>query len=95
MKKLPALTKPRKPPTRHRDKKPATSPKAPIRSQNLLDHSFDPETGQLTVTFAGGRRYRYAGIDADLFANFEGADSKSKFLSRSIIGKFDCNKIDD
>lgn len=57
------------------------------RRQNISASSYDPETGQLYVTFHNGRRYRYDAVSSDLAAEFEGAQSRGGFLHKHIIGK--------
>lgn len=88
MKKLP---KPRSLPTKHKAKaRPSTRPG---RHSNILNHEYSPETGHLTVTFHGGRKYRYEGVGKDDAKAFASADSKGAHLHRHIIGKFDCSKL--
>jgi hypothetical protein len=60
---------------------------------NVLDHSYSPETGHLTVTFSGGRQYRYEGIDQKTADGLGSADRKGRFLHSHVIGKFDATKI--
>lgn len=93
MKTLPKPPKPRSLPKKHRAKsKPG---KASTRPTNILSHQYSPETGHLTVTFHGGRQYRYEGVgkaDAEAFAQ---AESKGRHLNAHIIGKFPHSKIGD
>jgi hypothetical protein len=67
--------------------------KARAASTNVLDHSYSPETGHLTVTFSGGRQYRYEGIDQKTADGLGSAESKGRFLHSHVIGKFDATKI--
>jgi hypothetical protein len=55
----------------------------PQRPNHVTDHSYDEETGALTVTFHNGKRYRYDGVDKDLAADFARTGSGS-FLRRNI-----------
>ena len=57
-------------------------PKAPRR--NVASHDYDEETKTLTVTFASGKRYRYAGVPKDVAAGFSGGS----YLRSAIIGKY-------
>lgn len=96
MRKLPAPKKLRsapKPSAKHR--KPPKPSKGRTGRENILSHEYSPETGHLTVTFHGGRRYRYEGVrkeDAEAFAS---AESKGKHLRSHIIGKYDHSRLDD
>lgn len=62
---------------------------APKKPSNVQDISYNPETQDLDVTFAGGRRYRYSGVDQDRADELKSAPSRGKYLHRNIIGKFD------
>ena len=92
MRKPPRLPKPRSLPTKARAK-PKPSAARSGRHSNILDHEYSPETGHLTVTFHGGRKYRYEGVGKDVAEAFSGSESKGKFLHSSIIGKFDATKL--
>lgn len=70
-------------------------PPKPPRRRNVTGSAYDPETGHLTVTFHNGRRYRYAGIDADTAKIFKEHDSPGGYLRSSIIGKFDATELFD
>lgn len=68
-------------------------PETPAQS-SVLDHSYDPETGQLTVTYRGGRQYLYEGVPLEIAAGLDAAESKGRYLHRHVIDKFDATKID-
>ena len=68
-------------------------PKAPRRShafgtsepkRNVASHDYDEKTETLTVTFASGKRYSYAGVPKDVAAGFSGGS----YLRSAIIGKY-------
>jgi hypothetical protein len=63
------------------------------RVTSIEAHDYSPETGHLTVTFSGGRRYRYKGVDQKTAESFRDADSQGRFLHSHVIGKFDATKI--
>jgi hypothetical protein len=63
------------------------------RGSGIEGHAYDPETGHLIVTFRGGRRYRYEGVDQKTAESFRDAESQGRFLQANIIGKFDHVKI--
>jgi hypothetical protein len=79
-----ATTAKRKPPLKT---KPAAS------SSGIEGHDYDPGTGHLTVTFRGGRRYRYECVDQETADRFGRAESQGRFLHANIAGKFDASKI--
>lgn len=70
----------------------APSSKA-ARPSTVESHAYDPETGHLTVTFHGGRQYRYEGVDKATAQGFRKADSQGGYLHRHVIGKFSATKI--
>lgn len=63
------------------------------RGSGIEDHDYDPGTGHLTVTFRGGRRYRYECVDQETADRFGRAESQGRFLHANIAGKFDASKI--
>lgn len=72
---------------------PATKTTARRAGSNVSGHEYSPETGHLTVTFHGGRQYRYSGVDKELAERFRDSSSQGSFLHSHIIGKFDATKI--
>lgn len=60
---------------------------------NIETHSYSPETEQLTVTFRGGRSYRYDGVDQKTAKEFASAGSQGGYMHRRIIGKFPHTKL--
>lgn len=92
MRKLPTLPKPKKLPTTARRKR-SSPPAKPSKGSSIESHSYSAETGQLTVTYRGGRKYRYDKIDPDTAAGLDNSDSKGSYLHASIIGKFPHTKI--
>lgn len=90
MKKLPKMAK--LPTSAPRRKAPSPSSKQ-SKGSNVEGHSYSAETGQLTVTYRGGRSYRYDGVDPKTAEALEKSGSKGAFLHGSIIGKFSATKI--
>jgi hypothetical protein len=70
----------------------STRDRTPAQS-NIEAHTYSPETGQLTVTYRGGRQYSYAGVPAEIADGLEKADSKGRFIHANIIDKFPATKI--
>lgn len=63
------------------------------RRANVTDHSYDPETRQLDVTFHQGARYRYFDVTPKQYETMRAHPSAGGFLHEHIIGKCDCTKI--
>lgn len=63
-------------------------------SQNIQSFGYDPEAKTLHVEFRGadvdqpGRVYEYTGIDPEIVADFESADSKGGYFHRFIRQQF-------
>lgn len=72
-------------------RKPLVKARAPASSVEA--HDYSPETGHLTVTFRGGRRYRYEGVDQKTADGLRKSESRGSYLHRHVIGKFDATKI--
>ena len=66
-------------------KKPAKPTGPKHQSSNVAGFVYDPETNHLTVTFHGGRVYRYNGVSASQHADLGKAESKGSFLNEHII----------
>jgi hypothetical protein len=58
-----------------------------------IPHSYNPETGQLTITYRGDRRYSYDGVPPELADGLEKADSKGRYVHAHIIDKFPATRI--
>lgn len=73
------------------------APKHPARKQgsSVIAHHYDAKAGHLTVTYHGGRKYRYFGVDPQTAAGLAKAMSKGSFLHSSVIGKFRHSKLDN
>lgn len=54
-----------------------------------------PEHKALELCMAGGRRYLYLGVPADVADAFSRAGSKGAFFNRAIRGRFDCHALRD
>jgi hypothetical protein len=78
--------------TRIGSRKPAHDD-TPAASSNITAHSYNPETGQLTITYRGDRRYAYDGVPPELADGLEKADSKGRYVHVHIIDKFPATRI--
>jgi len=85
------LRTPPKMPTAH--KRRTTTTRRPDPGSNVEAHEYSPETGHLTVTYKGGRQYRYQGVPQEIADGLESAQSKGSYLHSSVIGKFKHDKI--
>lgn len=60
----------------------------PIVSSTIKSIGYDEESesmkSRLTVIFAGGARYTYAGVPLELWKRFKEAESAGKFFAREI-----------
>lgn len=94
-KKLPRFPKPASMPTTHKRKSsvPSATPK-PTRAPHIGDHTYDPETETLTVTFSNGKKYSYAGVPKSVAAGFRDAPSRGQYLHRHIKGTFTHKLLD-
>ncbi|WP_300973450.1 KTSC domain-containing protein [Sphingomonas sp. LHG3406-1] len=54
-----------------------------------------PEHRALEICLAGGRRYLYLGVPADVAERFSAAPSKGAYFNRAIRGRFDCHALRD
>jgi hypothetical protein len=59
-----------------------------VISSNIQKIVYDDEMCKLKVTFSSGVTYIYSNIPNDLFEKFIKSDSKGKFFSQNIKGKF-------
>lgn len=62
-------------------------------SSNILNHDYSPETGHLTVTYRGGRQYRYEGVSKNVAAGLDSTDSKGRFLHAHVIDKHKATRL--
>lgn len=95
MRKLPRMPEPKSLPTKHRIVLKSARTSQQSGTNNIEAHDYSPETGQLTVTFSGGRRYAYSGVSKETAAGLDKADSKGHYLHTHVIGKHDHSKIPD
>jgi hypothetical protein len=65
----------------------------PVTSSHIEAHEYDHAKKLLTVTFKGGRKYRYHDVDASTAKGLAKAPSKGSFMHASVIGKFRHDKI--
>lgn len=66
---------------------------ARARGSSIELHEYDEKSKSLTVTFAGGRKYRYSDVDARTAEGLANASSKGAFMRASVVGKFPTTKL--
>lgn len=58
------------------------------RPSSVVSHTYDQNTGDLTVTFHHGKSYTYRDVPKEVAGGFREASSQGAFLHANIIGKF-------
>ncbi len=62
-------------------------------SSSLTGLSYDPDSQTLAVMFKSGEQYTYFEVPEDVAASLAVAESKGKFLAKSIKGKYEYVKV--
>lgn len=52
-----------------------------IQSSMLASAEYDTETKELTVTFTGGKQYRYVDVDRDIYMELCAAPSAGRYFN--------------
>ena len=65
----------------------------PVTSSNLDAAGYDPQRKILAVQFKSGMIYHYAGVEPDLAFELYAAESKGRFYSAHIRGKFSAQRM--
>lgn len=95
--KLPTLPRPGKMRSAGKPKSLAKSHRSPIKaspksSGPVASHieavKYDGKARELTVTYRGGRPYRYADVPQEFADGLEAAESKGRYLSQNGIKQF-------
>lgn len=50
-------------------------------------------SGELTVEFNNGSKYKYSNVSEQIFMDFSHADSKGKYFAQNIRNEYECEKI--
>lgn len=58
-----------------------------FNSDNVLKTTYFPSNNRLYIAFSRGTTYSYGNIDAELYAQFENAESQGKFFHKNINNK--------
>jgi hypothetical protein len=59
----------------------------------IRSHSYDPETGELKITFVTGRRYAYDDVPQDVADAFKAAFSRGTFFNQHIRDHYGYREI--
>ena len=63
-------------------------------STAIRNIAYDPATRALTVTFVTGRRYVYADVDQEVFAEFTTASSKGAYFNSQIRDAYEYRELE-
>jgi hypothetical protein len=59
----------------------------------IREHHYERDVQELTITFVTARRYVYAGVPEQVYADFCAAPSKGAFFNKYIRDHFRCFEI--
>ena len=63
-----------------------------VKSSNIEQIGYDPESEVLNIKFSKGSTYAYFGVSQQAFNEMEKAESVGKFFFAKIRGKFEFKK---
>lgn len=66
-----------------------------MASSHISGIAYDGATKELDVTFHGGARYRYYGVDPDVADGLRNAESQGQYLKRHVIDVCQSKKLDE
>lgn len=74
-------------------------PKPRTQRTNVASHSYNPQTGTLTVHFTSGAQYEYHNVPKDIAHGFTGSSSSPErgsgaYLHQHIIGTYKHKRIE-
>ena len=64
-----------------------------LESSSLSEAGYDPDRQMMEVEFRNGGLYRYLDVPAEVYREFEGADSKGRFLNLRIKPAYRCLRV--
>ena len=76
---------------------PSTVPirREPVESKSIASIGFHSELRVLEIEFRSGALYRYFSVPRSIFEALQKAESKGRYFSQSIRGKFEFKRFDD
>lgn len=63
-------------------------------SRNIKQSTYDFNTRELTLTFKGGRQYKYLNVDGDSYKQLSSAESVGGEFHKVIKDKFEYENIE-
>ena len=60
-----------------------------LNSSHLAGCVFDPETGELQITFQDGSTYNYANVPAEMVSGLRNAISPGRFFAENLKGRYE------
>lgn len=69
------------------EKKPEI-PMTACKSAAIIAHGYDAATKTMALQYKGGKTYHHLDVPAERYAALAAAESKGKFVSKFITGKF-------
>lgn len=67
-------------------------PMVPLVSTSVASAGYDAANSELLVRFKGGKTYRYADVPRHIYDSLLQAKSAGRFISSSVVGKFQLAK---
>ncbi len=64
-----------------------------VESSAIERIDYRSETGQLFVTFTGGRRYIYFDVPASIYRRFMEAESRGRYFNSQIRDHYDFREL--
>jgi hypothetical protein len=65
----------------------------PVDSSSVAEAGYDGERRVMEVLFRSGGLYRYLDVPAAIWAGFEAAESKGRFVNLRVKPDFDCVRV--
>lgn len=76
-------------------KKPTLPKLTPVSSSNINGVHYDEGSCCMTVQFASGQAYQYAGVPKSAIKDFFKAESKGAFFASKIRNAYKCTPFKD
>ena len=68
-------------------------PRSPVETASLASVGYDEQARVLEIEFRNGGIYRYSGVTKEFFSQFMTANSKGRFFTIKIRGRFPFSKV--
>jgi hypothetical protein len=67
---------------------PAHIPRRSVKSENLKQVGYDPQTGDMVIEFHAGPMYVYKNVPAQIHTDLMASEKKGEFFHRAIRNRF-------